>query len=195
MDTEKAYHPGNPKQDIEDIGEKALQRAIFNGLSTSLPSGVIINWLDYELPVSKAKKGKARGKCLDLIGKDSEGRYVICELKFARRGRGDSPSKADGQVLHYKELLEKNELFAYHRFVTEKFDLDLFVKRRPRLIVAANSRYWDIHKRHSLSLKTGVEHYAIEVSPDEFVEQKGNRKEYRPKPPRNGLEWSIIRCQ
>lgn len=195
MDTEKAYHPGNPKQNIKDIGEKALQRAIFNGLSTALPNGVTINWIDYELPVSKAKKGKARGKCLDLIGKDSDGRYVICELKFARRGNGDSPSEADDQVLHYKKLLEKNELFAYHRFVTEEFDLDLFIKRRPRLIVAANSRYWDVHKRHPMSLKAGIEHYAIEVSPDEFVMQKGDREEYRPKPPKKGFAWSLIGCQ
>ena len=78
----KVSTPGDYSTSIRHTGECAFQRAIIlNG--TSSVNGDEIEWMDIELPVDE--RINPRGKCIDLIGKDSEGNYVLCELKFRKK--------------------------------------------------------------------------------------------------------------
>ena len=65
----------NPKEfaiKISDVSECAFERAIIRG-EYAILDGKRVDWLDIEIPV--AQSGKPRDRCLDLIGKDEDGRY------------------------------------------------------------------------------------------------------------------------
>ena len=89
----------NPKvftTEISHVSECAFERAIILG-KYSILDGKRVDWLDIEIPV--AQSGKPRDRCLDLIGKDEDGRYVLCELKFRRRSEDNgNPREAANQL-------------------------------------------------------------------------------------------------
>ena len=178
---------------IKDICEKAFQRAIFISKTSDVGSAAI-TWLDMELPVNES--GSARDNCLDLLGVDATGRYVLCELKFARKSKGHgSPSDANKQIRDYYRFLTehigtiKNELHTNAR--AKSIDEEAFKSQMPRLIVAANEKYWHVWRKEAF-IDNGVEHYSIKIDPNEFLRQKGEAKEYDPKPPMSGLKWTRL---
>ena len=79
----KHREPREFKTTIRHTAECAFQRAIIQG-KKSIVKEEVINWIDIELPVDGSNS--PRGKCIDLIGKDSHGNYVLCELKFRKTG-------------------------------------------------------------------------------------------------------------
>lgn len=72
-------NPRNYAMCIHGISECAFQRAIILGEYSIVDKEDKITWIDIELPVDDSTS--SRGKCIDLIGKDSQGHYVLCELK------------------------------------------------------------------------------------------------------------------
>ena len=74
----KLSTPGMVSFTIKDTNEKALQRAVLNQGESYL-DGKTVEWLDIELPVEFSEN--ARRPCIDLIGRDEDGRYLLCALK------------------------------------------------------------------------------------------------------------------
>lgn len=144
---------------IKDCNEKALQRAMLkqtiDGTSTILEDETEIEWLDYELPVEFS--GNPRNRCVDLIGRDNKGRFVLCELKFGCNG-DDSPFDAEKEALvylgeicfHWKEMDNHNlhRPYIYIKKRSERFNLPNFswsdfVNSAPRVIIMADKNYWE----------------------------------------------------
>lgn len=152
-----------PKPDARDLNivactETALQRAMLkqtiDGNHTQLEDGTTIVWLDYELPVEFSNNPRKR--CVDLIGRDNTGRYVLCELKFGYNDK-DSPFDAEKEALvylgeicfHWKEM-DKNNIhrpYVYIKDLSNKYELPKFswkefVNSAPRIIIMADREYW-----------------------------------------------------
>ncbi len=152
--------------EIKDIGEKAYQRAIFQGNKT-IYNEETIEWIDLEFPVEPPSKGKARRKCIDLIGR-SENYYVFAELK---KEKGDSPLYAISELIDYIYILDRsiniskndnNECLHFHESAnlpkknTIKFFKD-FSLEKSILIIAGNIDYWNDYSKDSNSRKCLIE--------------------------------------
>lgn len=193
----KINSPSEYSTVIASVGETALQRAVILGEETML-GDVPVKWLDIEVPVHCT--GKPRGPSIDLIGIDKNGFYVLCELKYGCESDTDSPSDAKRELLGYIDLIRKNAsmLTVQNGHANRKFgwggeDIDFaaIAKGRMRLVVAANSEYWDYWlNNRNVAISDEVECFAINISADEFVVQKGSRKHYTPYMPKNGCHWT-----
>ena len=181
--------------EIKHTAECALQRAIIQG-ETSLIKGEGIKWIDIELPVYG---DKSRGKCIDLIGKDSKGNYVLCELKFRKKRDSGGPKEATDQLKEYYSYIQKNaddlnSMNLGHKNAKEKkIDWKKVAAHTTRLFVVANSFYWDtwliLSKKKEKLVDTDVEYYSVNIDRYVFEQQKGNSTTYIPKMPKEGMIW------
>lgn len=185
----KKLQPLNPN--INDISEKAFQRAIFRSEQTIRGAKTSIKWLDIELPV--IINGNARRDSLDMIGVYLNGRnrgtYIICEVKFAHDDyHSDSPSKAAEELQRYldgigdgKEL-EENEI--HHD--NNEFDWRNVSKKCEKWILA-NSSYWAYWLGHlnKWSFEDDIYYCYIDTPGVTFQKQKGNKSSYIPEMPEN----------
>ena len=73
---------------VAHTAECAFQRAIIQG-EISIVNNEKIEWID-------------------LIGMDSNGNYVLCELKFRKKGDNGNPLEATEQLKAYYENIKKN---------------------------------------------------------------------------------------
>jgi hypothetical protein len=181
--------------EIKHTAESALQRAIIEG-ETSLVNGEEITWIDIELPVYG---DKSRGKCIDLIGKDSKGNYVLCELKFRKKRDSGGPNETTEQLKEYYSYIQKNAddlnsmNFMHENAKEKKIDWKKVAAKTTRLFVVANSFYWDTwlilsKKKEKLDDKD-VEYYSVNIDRYVFEQQKGNNTTYIPKMPKEGMIW------
>lgn len=185
-----AHHPGTPPEEISNTGEKAFQRAIINGgisyMSTDKKDWV--KWIDFEVPVGDSDK--PRDNCVDLLGKDASGRYVLCELKFSNKSSGNgSPKEAADQLRDYeKQFAENVDNIRLHENATQgAFNPKQYKERKPRLLVAANFVYWANWIKEPRDMS--VENYTVFVHADEFEKQKGRSIQYKPEMPSSGFVW------
>lgn len=198
---QKTHHnPGTTRKEIKDTSEKALQRAIWHSESTVLDHDKgTVKWIDFELPVNDS--GKARDNCIDLLGIDSSGNYVICEVKYSGKGKGHGdPSYASAEVKRYDDQIRQyGSLFKLHKNNKRStlFSLDHFLSSKHRLLVVGDQRYWNIWgaKFAASPIIDEIEHYSISVSNDEFVKQRMSNGGgyYRPKMPPEGIVWHMIK--
>jgi len=178
-----ANTPNNPRDfsmKIKSTSETAFQRSIW-GCKTSEVGGTVVTWLDIELPVDRS--GNPRGQCVDLIGRDDTGRFVLCELKFGDPGNG-SPEEAAEQVRLYKDEVVKNaNCLGHHKKSEERGVLDwaMVATESTRLIVAANRSYWEYWRGrlHSI-VPNGVECYELPIDSSCFKDQKPADSSYTP---------------
>ena len=190
----KYREPGEFKTSIRHTAECAFQRAIIQG-KKSIVKGEVINWIDIELPVDGSDS--PRGKCIDLIGKDSHGNYVLCELKFRKTGDNGKPSEAVKQLKEYYQYIKDNaaELSNLrHTNATEDINWKKVASSKTRLMVVANTFYWYtwlIRSRNKENLKDfdDTEFYEVKIDRREFENQKGNKDQYIPKMPKEGINW------
>ena len=182
-------------KDVTNTAECAFQRAIIQG-RYSFIKGEKIKWIDIELPVDDSLS--KRGECVDLIGKDSKGNYVLCELKFRKRSDHGSPSLATTQLKNYYENIKKNavelnRIKLGHINASERIDWEKVASPTTRLMVVANDFYWDTwlirsRKKERLTDKN-VEYYSVNVDRFEFEKQLGDNKNFAPIMPKGGIEW------
>ena len=202
------HNPGKLSERIGSTRERALQRAILASGRTILGDDDVVEWLDCELPVESGVGRKY--KRLDLIGKDSRGNYVLCELKFSGKSRqgADNPIAASEQLKEYRERLWGiAETFRFHEGCKEKeLDASRFKSGRTRLMVAADRKYWETWKRKWKKLNDGIcctlhadiEYYSIDVDAEAFKKQResqivnGDSRKYRPVPPPGVGAWRMI---
>lgn len=178
---------------VAHTAECAFQRAIIQGKQSRVKDD-IITWIDIELPVNDSTS--ARGKCIDLIGKDSKGRYVLCELKFRKKSDNGGPEEAASQLKEYYQEIKKNakelnSIKLHHSNASELIDWEKVASDNTRLMVVANKFYWEtwcVRKKVLLTEK-GVEYYSVNIDRFEFKKQKGDKKLYAPYMPEEGLEW------
>lgn len=190
--------PKKYREEIRHTAECAFQRAIILG-GQSVLNGQSVIWLDIELPVDLS--GHARGRCVDLIGIDVEGNYVLCELKFRKKYRDNgNPEEAAKQLSEYMELIKANyKAFgsSYHHDNGKPINWEKVTNGNTRLVIAANSGYWESYfgpRRKGETYNTmGMECYSVDIKDDTFVNQKLNKKTYTPIMPEEGLEWNKIR--
>lgn len=180
---------------ISDTGERAFQRGIILGKQSVL-NGQDVTWLDIELPVDIS--GQVRGHCMDLIGIDSDGNYVLCELKFGNSK--DSPEDAAKQLCEYMKLIKANYKFlgdSYHHDNGKPINWEKVANCHTRLVIAANNGYWERYlepRRKGIVCDTmGMECYSVDIKDDTFVNQKLNKETYTPIMPEEGLKWNKIR--
>ena len=178
--------------EITHVSECAFERAIILG-KYSILDGKRVDWLDIEIPV--AQSGNSRDRCLDLIGKDEDGRYVLCELKF-RRGSSDNgnPVKAANQIMGYLESIRKNyTTLRQHTNALGDIDWEVVANGDTRLVIAANHRYWDSwygpRRPKGKFIPSGVECYSVNVEQDIFDRQKGSGLKYTPNMPTEAKIW------
>lgn len=192
------HNPHKTLTRIKDVCEKAFQRAIFNGVKSTVDGGDI-TWIDFELPIGKSQSG--RDRCFDLIGIDENGRYVICELKFSRKSDGNGgPDKAGVQVIEYlKDLKKVCKGYKFHDGARLGYLKPLNEKtlENARLIVAANDEYWrrwyHTDKRRRLHpLNRSVEYYSVAVESDCFFNQKGLLEHFKPILPKSASSWKRV---
>lgn len=192
MASKKRNHPIRYSTEIKHTAECALQRAIILSSESKL-NGKNVEWLDIELPVDYS--GNARGRSIDLIGKDEEGRYVLCELKFRKQYHDNgNPEEAAKQVKKYYELIKKNHSeICGHKENGKPIDWQEVTSDRTRLVVAANTSYWnfwDGKRKQGLNFDTSdVELYSIQVEESEFKEQKGSKETYIPRMSMKCKDW------
>jgi RecB family endonuclease NucS len=187
-------NPGEYSTEIQNVSECAFQRAIILGKESKV-NDETIRWIDIELPVAGKK---ARGKCLDLIGIDSDGHYVICELKF-RRNHGDNggPEEAAKQLCDYYECIKDNvETLKGLRHTNSNGEIcwEKVAENDTRKFVVANKEYyasWCERKKTPLK-NLCVEFYSVDVDSNEFDKQKNNNKSYTPEMPSNVKSWSKV---
>ena len=190
--------PGAYRVEVKHTAECAFQRAIILGEQSAL-NGQIVTWLDIELPVDIS--GHARGRCVDLIGIDSDGNYVLCELKFRKKYRANgNPEEAAKQLSEYMKLIkDKYEYFgdSNHHKNGKPINWEKLANGNTRLVIAANSGYWKSYfgpRRKGEDYNTmGMECYSVDIKDDTFVNQKLNKKTYTPIMPKEGLKWNKIR--
>lgn len=182
---------GNYITEIKSTTETAFQRAIILG-GTSIIDGEIVEWLDIELPVDESRK--ARGHCVDLIGKSKDG-YVICELKFGKNSATDSPGEASSQLERYRVDIKSNssvldEKKIYHKNGKQFLWKD--IADNARYIIAANEEYWSYWLTHrKVQLQNDFECYSLNVKNDCFKQQKTKNTKYVPELPE--CKWTRLR--
>ena len=173
---------------ISDCNEKALQRAMLkqsiDGNLSNLDDGTSIEWIDYELPVEFTNN--SRKQSIDLIGRDNNGRFVLCEAKY-NCNKKDSPHDAElealsylGKIcLHLKELYENNIHRPYvyindksNSFKLPDFSWIDFINSHPRVLIMADVEYWNYwrgRKYRQLHNKNKKDKKSIQVK-DPMVE-------------------------
>lgn len=206
MEKKRLSNPGPVNLYINDCREKALQRAILkqslDGVKTHLADGTTIEWLDLELPVEFSRN--SRRKCIDLVGRDNNDRYVLCELKHGCN-ENNCPHDAEiealtylGQIcLHCKDLDDNNihRPYVYIRNKDEKYKLPTFlwfdfVKSNPRVLILADKTYWNYwrerkerqkkNKKNKRSIgihDSSIECFSIDVEYDYFEKQRNYSRE------------------
>ena len=190
MKTRKA---GAYSTKIAHAAECAFQRAIIQG-GTSTVKGEKITWIDIELPVYG---NKSRGKCIDLIGKDSKGNYVLCELKFRKKSDNGGPNEATEQLKEYYSYIKNAEDLKsrdlQHTNAKEKIDWERVAGENTRLFVVANEFYWNTwlkpSKKQEKPFDKDVEYYSVNIDRYVFEQQKVNSTTYTPKMPKEGMIW------
>lgn len=200
-----ATGPYNPTVALSNKFETALEKAIINK-GYSIVGGEKITWIDGELPVEAIQSGKDDYGRLDLLGIDSAGNYVLCELKFSgdSDGNGD-PAEADVQLLGYATSLKEDaKWFRLHKDIPleHKIDFEKLRSNRLRVMVVANIDYWTTWKSKNKSRQDGqrrklsqdVEHYAINVDAEGFSKYKqlAIKGRYKPEMEDSAAEWITI---
>lgn len=173
-------NPGNYSTQIKATTETAFQRAIILCEASTIDKETV-EWLDIELPVDKHRK--ARGHCVDLIGRSKNG-YIICELKFGKNSATDYPSFAKEELERYRKDIEFNckhlDNSNTHHKNGKPFKWEDIAKNS-RYIIAANQEYWDYWLGHRKEqLPEGVDCYSIDIDVSCFKHQKGNNENYTP---------------
>lgn len=180
---------------VANTAECAFQRAIIQG-NYSIVNKEKIKWIDIELPVDDS--ASSRGQCVDLIGMDSKGNYVLCELKFRKKTDHGNPIEATEQLKGYYENIkhnaaELNRIGLGHTNASEKINWEKVASSNTRLMVVANCFYWDTWlKRSKNKVKLTdkeTEYYSVNIDRNVFEKQKGENKDYTPKMPKEGLTW------
>lgn len=169
---------------IQSTSETAFQRSIWMSHSSQL-NNTIVTWIDIELPVNVS--GNPRGKCLDLIGIDNVGRYVLCELKFGSPGNGN-PSKALKQIQEYADFITLNAsiLVGHHKRSEDRWILNWKIASdadKRRLIIAGNDEYWNYwisQRGFEIPKSDNVECYTLPIPSNHYICQKGNSSRYTP---------------
>lgn len=183
-------NPGNYSTKISSTTETAFQRAIILG-ETSLIDNEIVEWLDIELPVDKHRR--ARGHCVDLIGKSISG-FIICELKFGSNSATDSPSYAEEELKRYCKDIEDNYSVLDNSNVHHKngkMFLWKDIAKNARYIIAANNQYWEYWLNHrKVELPHEIACYTISVDAMCFKQQKGKNVTYTPILPK--CDWNKL---
>ena len=191
------HNPGSPRVLIKDTKEKAFQRAIFYGGASELGVNDSVMWIDYELPVDYSEKKCGR---LDLIGKDGNGRFVLCEVKFkgsSNRGCG-CPSDACKQIDgYYRTMREQSMYFKFHKNAILKNLDSTFASNKVRLVVIANDAYWRYWRERGAlpcnhTTLPNVECYSVAVGENVFENQKGTADSYKPYPPEGISFWCKV---
>lgn len=180
---------------VAHTAECAFQRAIIQGKS-SVVKGEKIKWIDIELPVNDS--ASSRGQCVDLIGMDTNGNYVLCELKFRKKSDNGNPIEATEQLKGYYEEIKKNatelnRIGLRHINATKIIDWEKVASPKTRLMVVANRFYWDTWLERSKNKVTltdkKTEYYSVNIDRNVFERQKGKNKYYTPEMPKEGLIW------
>lgn len=172
---------------INDVAEKAFQRALFRSTETIKGGKTIIKWLDIELPV--ILNGKSRRDSLDMIGVYANGRkkgtYIICEVKFSHDNyHSDCPQKAAEELNRYLENigdgveLELNQI--HHDNNT--FDWRDVPQKHEKWILA-NSAYWAYWLGHQnkWSFQEGIYYCYVDIPGNTFQVQSRDTSTYIPK--------------
>lgn len=101
-----------PKEAIQDVKEKAFQRAIFHKRHIIVGKQAI-EWYAMESPIDKNREseGKARGQSnVDLIGRiEKTETFIVCEVKFSCNKK-DSPQDAANEACRYYNVITKDAL-------------------------------------------------------------------------------------
>lgn len=180
---------------VAHTAECAFQRAIIQG-KYSIVKKEKIEWIDIELPVDDS--ASSRGQCVDLIGIDSNENYVLCELKFRKKGDNGNPIEATEQLKCYYKNIKKNaeelnKIKLGHTNATRRIDWVKVAMDNTRLMVVANGFYWDtwlVRSRNKVKLTDNkTEYYSVDIDRYIFEKQKGDKKYYTPKMPIEGLHW------
>ena len=175
-------------------------------------NGERIEWIDIELPVIITPC--SRRPSIDLIGRDSKGALVLCEVKF--NNRNDSPHKAEMEILgylaeiilHYEELDNNN---IHHPNMTHStFNWGELINTKPRVFIIANRGYWETWQRkydkgmkentdkskvlaNGMRIKdNSIECYSIDIDRYYFKYLKSKSKEETYNPVLNVFEWTKI---
>ncbi len=175
--------PGNYSTLIKATTETAFQRAIILG-KTSIIDNEIVEWLDIELPVDKNRK--ARGHCVDLIGRDANG-YIICELKFGNNSATDSPNDAAAEIARYLDDIKTNYTELDNCNIHHKNGIPFLwqdIACSARFIIAANHDYWKYWLEHrEYDIPQNFDCYSIDIDVKCFKQQKLQKDSYTPQLP------------
>ena len=183
-------NPGNYSTLIKATTETAFQRAIILG-KTSIIDNEVVEWLDIELPVDKNRK--ARGHCVDLIGRSPKG-YVICELKFGNNSATDSPTYAAAELTRYLSDIKTNYAELDSCNIHHKNGISFLwedIAKNARFIIAANQDYWNYWLAHrKYEIPKNFDCYSIDVDIKCFKCQKQPNDSYTPHLPE--CTWSKL---
>lgn len=181
---------------INDVAEKAFQRALFRSSETIKGEKTLIKWLDIELPV--IFNGNPRRDSLDMIGVYMNGRqkgtYIICEVKFAHDNyHSDCPSEAEKELQRYLDSIGDGSYLELNQIHHDNNDFDWRkVPLKCEKWILANSAYWAYWLGHQnkWNFKDGIYYCFVDIPGNTFQNQYDGDSEYIPMLPE---ERAIVR--
>lgn len=189
----------NLHPEINDVAEKALQRAIYRSEDCIVGKGTHIQWLDIELPV--ISDGPARRDSLDMIGQylngQKKGKFIICEVKFCSdTTKSDCPEKAVEELCRYIGHIDNGAALesAECHHGAASFDWRKVTKNCEKWFLA-NSAYWAYWLGHmdKWRFRDDIYYCYVDIPGDCFKEQKNNQLTYVPQMPKGITKVYTIR--
>ena len=177
--------PGKYKVSVnkKTIGETAYQRSIISCASHTLDNLGQVVWLDIELPVVFGVS--SRRSSVDLVGKNEDSHFVLCELKYekpekdhnlGKKPGSDSPEYALRELIGYyfhvvdnADRLQKDGIW----HTNSKGQLDWTLCKDSKnvvLVIAANETYWNRWRNYNP--KTGTSAWsAMSINIKDIIDQ------------------------
>lgn len=145
----KVAKPEKAKFDRDHLAMALWNHYRQNGTRIGLPDGTEVELLDYNVAFVSPKDKDAKLRKFDLLGLAEDGRVVVIALRYMAKKstKGDTPLQLLLEGLAACAVAQAKQ-DALQTELSETFQRDVSTDP-PLLMLAANSRYWDLYRRRA----------------------------------------------
>lgn len=145
----KVANPEKAKFDRDHLAIALWNHYRQNGARMGLADGTELELLDYNVAFTSPKNKEAKLRKFDLLALSDEGRVAVIALRYMTKKstKGDTPVQLLLEGLAACAVAQAKQ-DALQTEIAETFSRDVSTEL-PLLIVAANSRYWDLYRRRA----------------------------------------------
>lgn len=145
----KVANPEKVKFDRDHLAMALWNHYRQNGARMGLADGTELEILDYNVVFASPKDKETKLRKFDLLALSDEGRVAVIALRYMTKKstKGDTPLQLLLEGLAACAVAQARQ-DALQTELAETFSRDVSTEM-PLLIVAANSRYWDLYRRRA----------------------------------------------